>query len=1064
MKKTILSCLLLGATVVQGTVNNEWQNPRVNEVNRAPMHTNYFAFANADEAQTTKEKSTLFRSLNGTWKFNWVRHANARPTDFFRTDFNDLGWNEMEVPAVWELNGYGDPVYVNTGYQWRPHKEMYVINVQEKDNYVGSYRREIEVPAHWKGKEVFAHFGAVSSNMYLWVNGKYVGYSEDSKLEAEFELTNYLRPGKNLIAFQVFRLCDGSYLEDQDFFRFTGVARDCYLYARNRTNIQDIRLTPQLDQDYCDAELHVEMNLEGRGSVHLVLTDAQGATVAQQSVSGSGVLNTTLAVENPAKWTAETPNLYTLTATLTSGEKVLEVIPQKVGFRSIEIKNAQVLVNGKPVLFKGANRHELDPDGGYVVSRQRMEQDVHRMKELNINAVRTCHYPDDAYWYELCDRYGLYVVAEANVETHGMYYGKHTLAKNEDFALAHLERNQRNVQRNYNHPSIIFWSLGNESGMGVNFEECYKWVKAEDPSRLCQYEGALNLFKSTRNRNAQGRSHAELWALFAEQHKYTDINCPMYDSYVGNEAYLTDNPQKPLIQCEYAHAMGNSMGGFKEYWDLVRKYPQYQGGFIWDFVDQSIRWTGRQGYEIYAYGGDFNAYDPSDNNFCNNGLITPDRAYNPHAYEVKHQHQEIWTTAHDLAKGEVEVYNEYFFRNLDNFYMQWQLVSNGTIIETGIEYTLDVEPQERKVIALNFDTQALKIGEEVFLNVSYKLKRAENLLAANTELAHNQLTVVPYAFSELKLANKELTNERISAPVIEGNFDLKQQQYDVHYLVVRGEHFQIDFAQHNGMISTYILDGVNMMEHDTQIRPNFWRAPTDNDFGARTQMEYRVWQDPTYKLTDFTHEVKHEQAHVRATYMIVETGVTLVMDYVISNDGAIRLTQRLAAPKDKELPNMYRFGIRMDVLKQFDKVEYYGRGPHENYADRKTAAQVGVYRQNVSDQYFPYIRPQESGTRSDLRWWSVINTGGEGLLFESDNAFSASALDYTVETLDDGVKKDQRHSPELIKADFTALCVDKVQAGLACENSWGAKPRVEYQVPCADMEFTLIIRPVVNRY
>ena len=556
MKKQLLSCCLVAlglTTAIQAQNFNEWKDPEVNSVNRSAMHTNYFAYASADEAKAgSKEDSKNFMTLNGLWKFNWVRNADARPTDFYQTSFNDKGWDNIKVPAVWELNGYGDPIYVNVGYAWRNQFQHNPPLVPTENNHVGSYRKEIILPADWKGKDIFAHFGSVTSNMYLWVNGRYVGYSEDSKLEAEFNLTNYLKPGKNLIAFQVFRWCDGSYLEDQDFFRYSGVGRDCYLYARDKKHIQDIRVTPDLDNQYKDGTLNIAIDLKGSGTVALDLTDAQGKSVATADLKGSGKLNTTFNIANPAKWTAETPNLYTLTATLKNGNNITEVIPIKVGFRKIELKGGQILVNGQPVLFKGADRHEMDPDGGYVVSLERMIQDIKVMKQLNINAVRTCHYPDDNRWYDLCDEYGLYVVAEANVESHGMGYGDKTLAKNPIYAKAHMERNQRNVQRSYNHPSIIFWSLGNEAGMGPNFEHCYTWIKNEDKTRAVQYE--------------QARTS-----------EFTDIFCPMYYDYNQCIKYCEGNIDKPLIQCEYAHAMGNSMGGFKEYWDIIRKYPKYQG-------------------------------------------------------------------------------------------------------------------------------------------------------------------------------------------------------------------------------------------------------------------------------------------------------------------------------------------------------------------------------------------------------------------------------------------------------------------------------------------------------
>ena len=708
MTRKVLICVLASVGLTAFAQQPEWQDPNVNAINRAAMHTNYFAYESEQAAlKGCRLASDNYMTLNGTWKFNWVQNADQRPTDFYKVDFNDKGWDNIQVPGVWELNGYGDPIYVNVGYPWRSQYKNNPPYVPTVNNHVGTYRKEIELPADWKGRQIMAHFGSVTSNMYLWVNGKFVGYSEDSKLEAEFDLTKYLRPGKNIIAFQVFRWCDGTYLEDQDFFRYSGVGRDCYLYTRTANHIEDIRITPDLDAQYKDGTLQIDIQMKGKGTVDLKLLDKEGKEVTTAQVKGSSKQTASMTVSNPAKWTAETPNLYTLVANLQENGKIIESIPVKIGFRKIELKNGQILVNGQAVLFKGADRHEMDPDKGYVVSRERMIQDIKRMKELNINAVRTCHYPDNNLWYDLCDEYGIYVVAEANIESHGMGYGDETLAKNPLFAKAHLERNQRNVQRGYNHPSIIFWSLGNEAGFGPNFEACYKWIKAEDKTRAVQYEQAGT-------------------------NEYTDIFCPMYYSYESCENYSKGNIDKPLIQCEYAHAMGNSQGGFKEYWDLVRKYPKYQGGFIWDFVDQSARWYTKDGKEFYGYGGDFNRYDASDNNFQNNGLISPDRVPNPHAHEVGYIYQNIWVKPVDLQKGEISIYNENFFRDLSDFYAEWQLLANGEVLQSGIINDLKVGPQQTVNQKLNYTLDNICPCKEVLLNVAFKLKNTETLLPAGS--------------------------------------------------------------------------------------------------------------------------------------------------------------------------------------------------------------------------------------------------------------------------------------------------------------------------------------------
>ena len=1027
MKKQLMTGLFTVLALTAGAQTfQEWRNPEINAVNRAPMHTNYFAFENADAAKkANKKQSTNYMTLNGTWKFNWVKDADSRPTDFWKTGFNDKGWDDLQVPAVWELNGYGDPIYVNVGYAWRNQFQNNPPEVPTENNHVGSYRREIVVPASWNGKDIIAHFGSVTSNMYLWVNGRYVGYSEDSKLEAEFDLTPYLKPGqKNLIAFQVFRWCDGSYLEDQDFFRYSGVGRDCYLYARNKKRIQDIRVTPDLDAAYQNGSLSINLDLKGSGKVDLELVDTQGKQVATATANKSGLV--TMNVENPKKWSAETPYLYTLRASMQGSN---EVIPVKVGFRKIELKGDQILVNGKAVLFKGADRHEMDPDGGYVVSPERMLQDIQIMKQFNLNAVRTCHYPDDNLWYDLCDQYGIYVVAEANIESHGMGYGEKTLAKNPSYKKAHLERNQRNVQRGFNHPSIIFWSLGNEAGDGPNFEQCYQWIKAEDPSRACQYEQA-------------------------RQKDHTDIFCPMYYGYEGMEKYgQRTDATKPLIQCEYAHAMGNSQGGFKEYWDLIRKYPNLQGGFIWDFVDQSCRWKGKDGVMIYAYGGDFNRFDASDNNFCDNGLISPDRVPNPHMYEVGYFYQNIWTTPADLSKGEVNVFNENFFRDLSAYYMEWQVLKDGKIIRTGRVDDLKIAPQETAKITLNIGKTCT--CKEWLLNVSYKLKNREGLLPAGFTVAKNQLTLNDYKAPSMDLKNVETTNVATVVPQIIDN------QY--HYLIVKGNNFVAEFNKQNGYLSKYAVDGTEMLKEGAALTPNFWRAPTDNDMGAGLQNRYAAWKNPGLKLVSLNSKTENDQIVVNAEYDMKNVSAKLYLTYVINNEGAIKVTQKMTADKNATVSPMFRFGMQMQMPKCFETVEYYGRGPVENYSDRNHSTDLGIYRQSVNEQFYSYIRPQETGTKTDIRWWKQLNAGGNGLKVVGDAPFSASALHYTICSLDDGEQKDQRHSPEVQKADLTNLIIDKAQMGLGCVNSWGALPLPQYMLPYGDYEFTFILTPVKHQ-
>ena len=1027
MRKSInrLLCgglLTLVVTSASAQTFNEWRNAEINAVNRAEMHTSYFAYESAEAAQRgDMTQSERYMSLNGTWKFNWVKNADARPTDFFRTDFNDLGWDEMQVPAVWELNGYGDPLYVNVGYAWRSQYPNNPPYAPIEENHVGSYRRELVVPASWKGQDIIAHFGSVTSNIYLWVNGRFVGYSEDSKLEAEFNLTPYLKFGeKNLFAFQVFRWCDGTYLEDQDFFRFSGVGRDCYLYAREKRRIEDIRLTPDLNDTFTQGTLNVELKRKGSGKVTIELMDATGKSIAQTTTTTN---QATLTVEKPHLWSAETPYLYSLKATMEGNN---EVIPLNVGFRKIEIRNAQVLINGQPVLFKGADRHELDPDGGYVVSPARMLQDIRIMKEMNINAIRTCHYPDDALWYDLCDRYGIYLVAEANIESHGMGYDDATLAKNPVYRKAHLERNSRHVARGYNHPSIIFWSLGNEAGYGPNFEAAYDLVKEMDSSRPVQYEQA----------GLEGKS---------------DIYCPMYLGYDSCERYGQNKEHtKPLIQCEYAHAMGNSEGGFKEYWDIIRRYPNYQGGFIWDFVDQSIRWKGKNGRMIYAYGGDFNTTDASDENFCDNGLISPDRVLNPHAYEVKRLYQDIHTTAGNLSKGEIKVYNEYFFRDLSAYELYWEVLHNGVSVKTGRVERLQVAPGQTATVQLPLP--AVEADGEWLLNVSYRLKEAEGLLTAGYAVAANQLVLRPFEPSTAALEPAKTVDRQVA--------QLRATDHKEGYrLLVEGADFRIEFNRFTGWLSTYRVKGVDYLLEEGALKPNFWRAPTDNDMGAQLHRKYAAWKAPEMKLTSLTHQ--NDEAGivtVEARYEMPSVQAQLTMLYRINGEGAIQVTERMTTTPNAKVANIFRFGMQFAMPRDFSCLTYYGRGPVENYADRKEAADLGIYCQSVSSQFYPYIRPQETGTKCDIRWWQLQSVAGRRLTVTATTPFSASALHYRQESLDEGLEKHQTHSGELTEEPLTTVSLDLVQMGLGCEDSWNRTARPEYLLPYQDREFTFTLR------
>ena len=1050
--KHLLMAALLGCTVGASAAEEkaavklvptftEWHDLQVNEVNRLKLHTNYFAYENETLALAGQmDKSANFISLHGAWKFNWVKDADKRPTDFYKTDLDDSAWKTMNIPANWEMNGYGVPEYVNTGFAWRGHFDQKPPAVPVKDNNVGSYRRIINIPDSWDGKQVIAHFGSVTSNIYLYVNGQYVGYAEDAKVAAEFDITPYLKKGDNLIAFQTFRWCDGSWCEDQDFWRLSGVARDSYLYARNSAvQLTNIKITPDLQNNYEDGVVQIYAEVKGQPVIEYKLLNHNGIEIIKSDANFKKRVNGTaqFTIKNVKKWSAEDPYLYTLVATVKDQKgNIVEVVPQKVGFRKVEIVNSQLLVNGQPVLIKGADRHEMDPDGGYVVSRERMIQDIKIMKRLNINAVRTCHYPDDPVWYDLCDEYGLYVTAEANQESHGFGYGNDAEAKKPEFAKQILERNQHNVEMYFNHPSVIVWSLGNETVNGDNFIAAYKWIKEQDKSRPVQFEQA-------------GRTGEN-----------TDIFCPMYYSHDGCDKYSKDDKfTRPLIQCEYNHTMGNSSGGLKEYWDMVRKYPKFQGGYIWDFVDQALHrnpvkpmsvkdnLTYAQYNKIkYTYGGDYNDYDPSDNNFNCNGVIGPDRQLNPHAYEVAYEYQNIWAEAVDLQAGKISVYNEHFFRNLANYQLVWTLLQDGKAVQNGTVDKLDVAPQQKTVVTLPYQIPA---EGEVLLNIEFRLKKAEPLMEAGQMVAYRQL--------EVRTANAA------AAVVAEGKLKVENKKKETEIKVLN-DFIDIEFDKATGLLKEYEVNGVDLLGEGGTLKPNFWRAVTDNDMGAQLQKKFRVWRAPALNLQTITASKvkvgKNVNAVVKAVYDMPDVKAALTITYTIAPDGTMGVEQTMDATEGEKVSDMFRFGMLMQLPFQMDNSTFYGRGPIENYIDRKGSQNVGIYTQTAEEQFFPYIRPQETGTKSDIRWWQQTDKAGKGFRITSGNLFSASALHYSIDDLDDGEEKEQRHSYEVPQSKYTELCIDKEQFGVGGENSWGAWPLPQHRLGYADKTFSFVISPV----
>ena len=1027
MIRKLLLCVVCGAfTVASAQKTPVWKDAGVNQQNRETRHAHFFGFENAEKAKGDKKASTRYLSMEGKWKFNFVKNHQDAPQGFYALKYDDSKWVDFPVPGLFEIEGYGDKIYKNVGYSWNTTFKNDPPYIGETNNYTGSYRKTFELPASWKGQEVYFYVGSATSNLSVWVNGKYVGYSEDSKVAAEFNITKYLKPGKNLIAMQVMRWCDGSYLEDQDFWRFTGIAREVYLYATPKVHIQDVFVK----QDYQQGKgvLNVDVKLAGgKAPVEAKLYDAEGKLVAEG-------LNAT--VENAKAWTAETPYLYTLEVAVKKGAETTEVIKQKVGFRHIEIKGGQLLVNGQPILIKGADRHELDPDGGYIVSVERMIQDIKIMKQLNINAVRTCHYPDDPRWYDLCDEYGIYLTAESNLESHGMGYREHTLAKNSAFAKAHIERQEGNMMTYKNHPSIIVWSLGNEAGYGENFEKAYDWVKAYDTTRPCQFEQA-------------------------RQNGKTDIFCPMYYGYEDCEKYSKGDNPRPLIQCEYAHAMGNSMGGFKEYWDIIRKYPKYQGGYIWDFVDQGLRDKSKiTGKEIFTYGGDYGRYPASDHNFNCNGIIAPDRRLNPHAYEVQYYYQNVWVTEKNLKEGKFEVYNENFFKTLDDLELEWFVGGAGakhhegnrpaglTFGHGGKVDISGIAPQQRKEIVCE-DMQKIITkmmghhgNQELFVVFQFKSKEAQPLIEKGQVMARQQFVLNPYQFPELKAEKAQVEKEETES-----------------YVKLDAAGTTLTIGKWTGWIDYLDVDGKEMLVDHQSIVPEFWRAPTDNDYGAGLQHRFGVWKNPDMKLK----ECKVDGNTVTSTFDMPEVKATLVMTYTLTAEGEVIVRQQLKADKEAKVSGLFRYGMQLQMPKEFDAISYYGRGPVENYIDRNSSEFIGVYENKVANEYYPYVRPQESGNHTDVRWFRVVNAAGNGLEFYSNAPMEASALNYLTEDLDDGASKDKvigRHSGDLIERPLTQVHIQQRQMGLGCVNSWGAWPRAEYQMPYKDYDFTFAIRPI----
>jgi beta-galactosidase len=1027
----ILIAFLMVCTALFAQGQEDWENQHVFEINKLEPRAHFYSYQSEKDAlENKRENSDYFQLLNGTWKFNWVKEPSQRPLDFYKESYDVSGWDDIKVPSNWEVEGYGIPIYVNTTYPFAM-KNPTPPTIPDGWNPVGSYRRNFEIPANWDGRRIILHFGAVKSAMYLWVNGQKVGYSQGAKLPAEFDITSYVRTGQNSVAVEVYRWSDGSYLECQDFWRLSGMERDVYLYATPKVHIQDFFFHPGLDDTYTDANFSLDVTLQNlnKGTDQVIvaakLLDAQQKVVYEidqnVKVKGDHIVTLTGSLKNPLKWSAETPNLYTLALTLMDKRKHnLESTSAKVGFRKVEIIGGQLLVNGKAVLLKGVNRHEHDEFTGHVVSEESMLLDIRLMKEFNINAVRTSHYPNDSRWYELCDEYGLYIIDEANIESHGMGYGALSLAKDTTWMAAHIERTKRMVERDKNHPSIIIWSLGNEAGDGPNFEATSAWIKNRDNSRPVHYERA-------------GKS------------PHTDIVCPMYSPIDHLISYARNVQDRPFIMCEYAHAMGNSVGNLIDYWEVIEKYEHLQGGFIWDWVDQGLVKYDEKGQKYWTYGGDYGPEDiPSDQNFCLNGLVNPDRSLHPSIYEVKKVYQFIKLKPVDMDANRVRVENHYDFISLNRFQLNWEVKEDGHVVLEGQVDMGNILPGEGANIAMNLNQLHKKAGKDYYLHLSVSLKEAWGLLKQGAIVATEQIA---------------LANEKVPVKLAKGDaLTVNSSDSEVQ---VAGDRFVAKFDNQTGSISSFEMDGKALLV-DGPV-PNFWRAPNDNDHGFGMIRRLDVWRKAgeTRKVETYdVHKKGHNQVDITYQFELPDVKSQLTIVYSVLGSGTVVVDYAFRVG-DEKLPMIPRIGMMMTVPEGMEQVSWFGRGPWENYSDRKTGAFIDKYKSTVSDLFYNYPSPQETGHRTDTKWLTVTNKAGAGWHITGSSNFGFSALHFTPEDLS-FERRGTKHPVDLQPRKETIINIDHKMMGVGGDNSWGARPHANYSIAPKNYSFQFVMRPLVK--
>lgn len=1031
MKKLIhvFLCTQIAVTALsaQNTVRSDWENPEVFAINKEATRATALPYPSVQlAAKDSYDASPYYKSLDGSWKFKWLPRITDVPDGFYKENYNIAGWVEMPVPGNWEFNGYGIPMYVNTGFGFRAKPPHIDIN----DSPTGLYRQHFDVSSDWDGRRVFLHFEAGTNSMYVWVNGQKVGYTENSKSPAEFDITPYVKPGKNLLACQVHKYSDGSYIEDQDMWRLGGINRSVYLYSTAQTRVQDFFAHPDLDKNYRNGLFSIDLQLKNYSlsdavqSVDVSILDKQGKKIftkfAKSTVPAGKMANLAISgtVNNPLKWTAETPNLYTLLIELKDAQgKLVEATSSKIGFRKIEITDGQVLINGKKVYFKGVNLHEFNYQTGNVVDEKVMRRNLKLMKELNINAVRTSHYPQPTLWYKLCDEYGLYLVAEANLESHGLGYGPDNVSNFPEWKEAHMDRIIRSVERDKNHPSIIFWSLGNEASNGKAFFDMYDWAKARDNSRPVQYEQA---YQKDRN---------------------TDIICHMYPSWENMKRDAAKDLKRPYIMCEYAHAMGNSMGNFQDYWDLMRSSKNMQGGFIWEWYNHGYPAKDEQGRFYWAYGGDLGGYNKmNDGNFCMDGIVNPDQTILPHTHIVKKVYQDILFKAKDLSKGIVTVVNDHKFTDLTskNFNYKWNLLCNGEVVNSGV-FDVAVSADSQKDVKLPLPAISAAPGKEYFLQVYAYNKEKTAFLDAGYEVAKEQfaLPVNSYFVQKGNSGNVQLTKDNDKAKVEAGNTSF-------------------EFSLKDGRTLIGVENDKQRM-FDALPSLNFWRAPTDNDFGSGDQVNLRCWDVAGNNVSWKFQSVSERDGKAAFAYQAVLRGVQAVVDvvYTVNGDGSLTVDAHYKATGEN--PEMMRFGMIMTLPKSYNNFSWYGRGPWENYIDRNEDAFMGIWKNTVDKEAHPYYRPQETGNKTDVRWLTLTNSEGRGIRVEGAQPLSASALNVRPEDLDPGTTKKQQHWSDVNPREEVVLSVDLFQRGVAGLNSWGALPLDQYRFRGKDYRYSYTI-------